>query len=109
MKTKRRWAIAGIVIGGLFAFLGPMLGLLGTVFGMSHAFNALGNSGVGDPRVLTHHIGAALLSTATGFLLFPFGVIILILSIVFYIKIKQSLPPPLPADPRQPPADPEKD
>ncbi len=95
MKAKRRLLIAGIVVGSLLS-LAPLFGMLGTVYGMIRAFNVLGNAGVADPRALAGHIATTLDSTAAGLFLFPFGVVILTLSIVFFARLRESTPPPLP-------------
>ena len=44
----------------------PMIGLTGTVFGMIHAFDTLGSSGVGDPAKLSASIGEVLVCTGGG-------------------------------------------
>jgi len=44
----------------------PMIGLTGTVFGMIHAFDTLGSSGVGDPAKLSAAIGEVLVCTGGG-------------------------------------------
>jgi biopolymer transport protein ExbB len=44
----------------------PMIGLLGTVFGMLGAFAVLAGSGISDPRQLSGKIGEVLLATASG-------------------------------------------
>jgi biopolymer transport protein ExbB len=46
----------------------PMVGLLGTVFGMINAFKTLGKSGLADPSQLAAAIGEVLIATATGLL-----------------------------------------
>ncbi len=51
---------------GTVAAVTPLLGLLGTVLGIIHAFNAITSHGIGDPRVLSGGIGEALISTAAG-------------------------------------------
>ena len=51
---------------GTIAAVTPLLGLLGTVMGIIHAFNAITTHGVGDPRVLSGGIGEALITTAAG-------------------------------------------
>ena len=47
----------------------PMIGLLGTVFGMISAFATLGTSGIGDPSKLSAAIGEVLIATASGLLI----------------------------------------
>lgn len=54
------------VISGV-AQVCPLLGLLGTVWGMMKAFDAIaGNSAMGRPELLAGGIGQALLTTAAG-------------------------------------------
>ncbi len=55
----------------------PLLGLLGTVFGMIKAFNVISVMGVGRPEVLAGGISEALLTTA-------FGLSVAIPTIVIY-------------------------
>ncbi|KKB63177.1 flagellar motor protein MotA [Robbsia andropogonis] len=49
--------------------LGPLLGLLGTIFGMVQSFNVLGASGTANPNGVTGGIGHALTATACGLLI----------------------------------------
>lgn len=47
--------------------LTPLLGLLGTVYGMIHSFNSIASaSGMGKPELLAAGIGEALITTAGG-------------------------------------------
>jgi biopolymer transport protein ExbB len=51
---------------GTIAAVSPLLGLLGTVVGIIHAFNAIQAGGMGDPRALSAGIGESLVATAAG-------------------------------------------
>jgi len=51
---------------GTIAAVGPLLGLLGTVFGMIDIFSSLMAHGAGDPTVLAGGISVALITTAAG-------------------------------------------
>ena len=51
---------------GSVASIAPLLGLLGTVFGMIEVFRALQEQGVGDPSIFSGGIAEALLTTAVG-------------------------------------------
>lgn len=51
---------------GTIAEVSPLLGLLGTVFGMIEIFSELMQHGAGDPTVLAGGISVALITTATG-------------------------------------------
>lgn len=53
---------------GTIAAVSPLLGLLGTVFGMIQMFAALKTAGAGDPAELAGGIGQALITTAAGLL-----------------------------------------
>lgn len=44
----------------------PLLGLLGTVFGMIQMFSAVSLAGLGDPQILSKGISVAMLTTAEG-------------------------------------------
>jgi len=44
----------------------PLLGLLGTIFGIMETFNALAAGGVSDPAAVSRGIGTALIATAIG-------------------------------------------
>jgi biopolymer transport protein ExbB len=51
---------------GAIANITPMLGLLGTVFGMIKAFNVISQSGTGNPGLVASGISEALITTAAG-------------------------------------------
>ena len=53
---------------GTIAAVTPLLGLLGTVFGMIAMFMGILEAGVGDANRLAGGIGQALISTAAGLL-----------------------------------------
>ena len=44
----------------------PLLGLLGTITGMMHAFNLIGTNGLVDPTGVTGGVAQALIATALG-------------------------------------------
>ncbi len=51
---------------GAVANITPMMGLLGTVFGMIKAFNVISLSGTGNPGLVASGISEALITTAAG-------------------------------------------
>jgi biopolymer transport protein ExbB/TolQ len=95
VQPKCRLAVTGIVIGSLLT-LAPVFGVIGTVVGMIGAFDVLARSGISDEHALAERVRQALNATATGLFLFPVGIIVLSLSIVFYVRRKPATPPPLP-------------
>ena len=58
--SARLWILDTIVTAG------PLLGLLGTIFGIMETFNALAAGGVSDPGAVSRGIGTALIATAVG-------------------------------------------
>lgn len=92
MKTKRRFAIAGIFVGALLA-MSPFFGLIGTVWGMRQAMQELGNAGPTDPSKLGSAVGEVLVSTMAGLLMCPLGLLVLGFSIFFYVKNKTASAP----------------
>lgn len=58
----------------------PLLGLLGTIIGMFHAFQLLGDNG--PPAAITGHVAEALMATAAGLL-------IAILGLIFFNALNQ--------------------
>ena len=55
-----------INVVGTISAIAPLLGLLGTVFGMIKAFNVISIQGVGNPSSLAGGISEALITTAAG-------------------------------------------
>ena len=51
---------------GAIAAVGPLLGLLGTVFGMISTFKVISEHGTGNPGLMAEGIAEALIATATG-------------------------------------------
>lgn len=51
---------------GTIASISPLLGLLGTVFGMIRVFSVITSVGVGNPHILAAGIAEALITTAAG-------------------------------------------
>ena len=54
---------------GIIASIAPLLGLLGTVFGMIKTFEVIGNFGIGNPQQLAAGIAEALITTAAGLMI----------------------------------------
>jgi biopolymer transport protein ExbB len=61
------WVLETIVTGA------PLLGLLGTITGMMHAFNLIGGTGLVDPSGVTGGVAQALIATALGILIAIFA------------------------------------
>ncbi len=55
-----------IEVVGTIAAISPLLGLLGTVFGMINVFQDVADFGLGDPSVFANGIWEALITTAVG-------------------------------------------
>ena len=58
--VRHLWALDTIVTAA------PLLGLIGTIFGIIDTFSALAHSGISDPSAVSAGIGTALYATALG-------------------------------------------
>jgi biopolymer transport protein ExbB len=58
--SRGLWVLETIVTAA------PLLGLLGTIVGMMHAFRLIGNNGLVNPGGVTGGVAQALVATATG-------------------------------------------
>jgi biopolymer transport protein ExbB len=61
--SRGLWVLETIVTAA------PLLGLLGTITGMMHAFNLIGTAGLVDPTGVTGGVAQALIATALGLLI----------------------------------------
>jgi biopolymer transport protein ExbB len=85
-KTQPTKTPVVLTVLGSILSLGPVLGFIGTVIMMMLSFQAMGENGAGKPEELASNIGFALTSTAIGLVLFPIGVILLVVGIRGMIK-----------------------
>jgi biopolymer transport protein ExbB len=65
-NTELKRHAQGLPVLDTVITLAPLLGLLGTVTGMIHAFGLLGNRELEAPTVITGGIAQALIATACG-------------------------------------------
>lgn len=61
--ARRLWVLETIVTAA------PLLGLLGTIVGMMHAFQIIGGNGIVNPTGVTGGVAQALIATAVGLLI----------------------------------------
>ncbi len=61
--AARLWILETVVTAA------PLLGLLGTILGMMHAFHLIGNQGLVNPAGVTGGVAQALIATAVGLLI----------------------------------------
>jgi len=73
---------------GTVASISPLLGLLGTVFGIIRAFAAMTSKGIGDPAMMAGGISEALVTTAA-------GLIVAIPAMVFYRYLRGRVDEPV--------------
>ena len=71
-------------VTGAMLQLGPVIGAIGSVIGMMHAFETLGASGMADPQRLSANIGEVLISTAIGFGVGLIGLALLCVALFVY-------------------------
>jgi biopolymer transport protein ExbB/TolQ len=87
-STSRRGPISLMTLGVLM-LLGPVWGLLGTVVGMVRAFGELSQSGAADAGTLASSIDLSLWTTVIGLAIFPVGLILLIVGIIWLVKVNR--------------------
>jgi biopolymer transport protein ExbB len=61
--------------------IAPLMGLLGTVFGMISSFSQISKAGVGDPAAVAGGISEALITTAA-------GLVVALIAVVFHRLLK---------------------
>lgn len=66
---------------GAWLQLAPVLGMIGTIFGMAKAFNTLASSGAGDPEKLSAAIGDVLIITMIAVSLSSIGLVLVTIAI----------------------------
>ena len=86
MKPQRTKQVIGIVSGSLLIVLSPIFGLLGTTAGMNRAFETLGAEGPSNPNRLASNIHSVLIVTTTASAGVLVGLLVLIASIVLFIR-----------------------
>ena len=69
----------------------PINGIVGTVIGMTGAFEELRNTGAADPSELASHISVALLSTFWGLVIAVPALIVVVISAIRVRSLKRSL------------------
>ena len=87
-QRKKRIRLLGIWLGAVLA-LGPAWGIVGTVVGMLRTFAGLAaEDRTGAARQISGGISTALLTTEIGLLACPFGVTLLVISLLGYNKLR---------------------
>ena len=70
-----------LALTGAYLQLGLLVGVVGTVIGMMHAFDTLGRSNVSDPRQLAASISTVLVATFVGLVFSVVGFVLIGISI----------------------------
>lgn len=80
LRRRRSFWFRAIWVSVIGVIAPPMIGLVGTVFGMTKAFGDLSASGGGiaDPAALSDHISTVLVSTAAGLVVSVIAFIVLV-------------------------------
>jgi biopolymer transport protein ExbB len=85
-EIMKKWIT--ILVVGIVLSLGPIWGLLGTVFGMTQAFGHLAESEI-EVGALSNDISLALYTTLAGLLALPIGIALIVVAIIKLSKGKQ--------------------
>ena len=75
-----------MIAGGVLLVLGPAGGLLGTVLGMAHTFDAASEGGAADASEVAAGVGTALVTTAVGLPVGLAGLVLLVVGLVVGLK-----------------------
>lgn len=84
MTPKRTKSMAGMWIGGGLMIFSPLIGMLGSVDAMRHAFHALGNSGAANPEDLSRSISAVLQANVVSLAGIACGLLIFVVSVICF-------------------------
>ena len=87
-KTGGKWPIAGLCAGAML-MLGPICGLLGTLFGMLRSYQTIISDGQPAPQEVSGGIQTAVYATAAGLLAFVVGVAVFVASLAVYIRSRK--------------------
>jgi biopolymer transport protein ExbB/TolQ len=85
--STRTYSIAGIIAGAVL-MLAPLCGLAGTLLGMLATFGEVAQQNQSNPEALTQGVEMAMLSTIAGLALFAAGAVLLVMSLVAYLRGK---------------------
>lgn len=86
---KKRTALAGLLVLGILLTLGPMWGLLCTVFGIVATFNEAAHTATIDPATLAREFHFSLYTTVAGLFVCPLGIAMVAISAIRLSKLKQ--------------------
>jgi hypothetical protein len=87
MKPKRTKQIIGIVIGSSLLVASPIVARMLYLSGMNRAFDTLGAPGLADPKRLSADIGFVLNASAGGLAGAVIGLVILVMSIQWFVRL----------------------
>ena len=94
--TAKRNAVIGIAVGAVLTVLGPLAGLLTTVFSLNRAFSASSNPSAPaehKAKDLAEGISQSMNATAFGIIAGVVGLLVLVGSLV-YLLVKNKQPAP---------------
>jgi hypothetical protein len=78
-----------LITCGVLVSLGPVLGIMGTIVGMIHAFGSIAQSSSSTPEALASDISTSLWSTVVGFIVTPLGLGMVIGGILWLVRVSK--------------------
>ena len=96
LRRRRSFWFRAIWVSVIGVIAPPMIGLVGTVFGMTKAFGELSakGSGIADPAALSDHISTVLVSTAAGLVISVIAFIVLVGVLMSFFTLPKATPIP---------------
>ena len=76
MNDNKTYPGRKLALTGAFLQFGLLVGMAGTTIGMIRAFDALGHSGIADPKQLAASISTVLIATAVGLVISIVGFVL---------------------------------
>ena len=75
-----------MIVSFSLAVAAPLIGLVGTVFGMTEAFGELEKSGGADPNEMAGSISSAMNTTMLGLVIAPVGLVCGLIFLGLFLK-----------------------
>ncbi|MES2661408.1 MAG: MotA/TolQ/ExbB proton channel family protein [Verrucomicrobiota bacterium] len=98
VRRRRKFWLRAIWISIAGVIVPPLFGLIGSIFGMVHAFGNISTTGETDHEALAKNISVSLLSTAWGIVVSVIAFMVLIGVLVRFFTLPKVVMPHPPTD-----------
>jgi biopolymer transport protein ExbB/TolQ len=84
-ESMKRSVKITLISSGVLTFVAPVIGLLGTVLGMTKGFGVIGSTKAADPAELSAGIAMSLVSTVSGLVLGVISLFVFIVMLIYWL------------------------